>query len=147
MQAEGIASTAKHFIGDGGTLRGDDRGETTLPLDELIAVHGQGYVEAIDKDVMSVMSSFNSWYGDKIHGSKAIITDLLRDEMGFEGMVVSDWNGIGEVAGCTNDDCAQAINAGVDMLMVPAEWKLLYHNTLAQVASGEIPEARIDEAV
>ena len=83
MQAEGIASTAKHFIGDGGTLRGDDRGETTLPLDELIAVHGQGYVEAIDKDVMSVMSSFNSWYGDKIHGSKAILTDLLRDEMGF----------------------------------------------------------------
>ena len=147
MQAEGIASTAKHFIGDGGTLRGDDRGETTLPLDELIAVHGQGYVEAIDKDVMSVMSSFNSWYGDKIHGSKAILTDLLRGEMGFEGMVVSDWNGIGEVAGCTNDDCAQAINAGVDMLMVPAEWKSLYHNTLAQVASGEIAEARIDEAV
>ena len=74
---------------------------------------------------MSVMSSFNSWYGDKIHGSKAILTDLLRGEMGFEGMVVSDWNGIGEVAGCTNDDCAQAINAGVDMLMVPDEWKSL----------------------
>ena len=147
MQAEGIASTAKHFIGDGGTLRGDDRGETTLPLEELIAIHGRGYEEAIEKDVMSVMSSFNSWYGDKIHGSKAILTDLLREEMGFEGMVVSDWNGVGEVLGCTNDDCAQAINAGIDMVMVPADWKSLYHNTLEQAASGEISEARIDEAV
>ena len=147
MQAEGIASTAKHFIGDGGTLRGDDRGDTSLPLEELVAIHGQGYVEAIDKDVMSVMSSFNSWYGDKIHGSKAILTDLLRGDMGFEGMVVSDWNGVGEVLGCTNDDCAQAVNAGIDMVMVPADWKSLYHNMLEQVASGEISEARIDEAV
>ena len=96
MQAEGVASTAKHFIGDGGTLRGDDRGETTLPLDQLVDIHGRGYVEAINEDVMSVMASFNSWYGDKIHGSKAVLTDLLRDEMGFDGMVVSDWNGIGE---------------------------------------------------
>ena len=92
MQDEGVASTAKHFIGDGGTLRGDDRGDTSMSLEDLVAIHGQGYVEAIDKDVMSVMSSFNSWYGEKIHGSKAILTDLLRDDMGFDGMVVSDWN-------------------------------------------------------
>lgn len=147
MQEEGVASTAKHFIGDGGTLRGDDRGDTSMPLDDLIAIHGQGYVEAIDKDVMSVMSSFNSWYGDKIHGSKAILTDLLRDRMGFEGMVVSDWNGVGEVLGCTNDNCAQAINAGVDMVMAPGNWKPLYYNMLDQVAAGEISLARINEAV
>ena len=147
MQEEGVASTAKHFIGDGGTLRGDDRGDTSMPLDDLIAIHGQGYVEAIDKDVMSVMSSFNSWYGDKIHGSKAILTDLLRDKMGFEGMVVSDWNGVGEVLGCTNDNCAQAINAGVDMVMAPGNWKPLYYNMLDQVAAGEISLARINEAV
>jgi len=147
MQEEGVASTAKHFIGDGGTLRGDDRGDTSMPLDDLIAIHGQGYVEAIDKDVMSVMSSFNSWYGDKIHGSKAILTDLLRGRMGFEGMVVSDWNGVGEVLGCTNDNCAQAINAGVDMVMAPGNWKPLYYNMLDQVAAGEISLARINEAV
>ena len=147
MQEEGVASTAKHFIGDGGTLRGDDRGDTSMPLDDLIAIHGQGYVEAIDKDVMSVMSSFNSWYGDKIHGSKAILTDLLRGRMGFEGMVVSDWNGVGEVLGCTNDNCAQAINAGVDMVMAPGNWKPLYYNMLDQVAAGEISRARINEAV
>ena len=147
MQDEGVASTAKHFIGDGGTLRGDDRGDTSMSLEDLVAIHGQGYVEAIDKDVMSVMSSFNSWYGEKIHGSKAILTDLLRDDMGFEGMVVSDWNGIGEVLGCTNDNCAQAINAGVDMVMAPGNWKPLYSNMLDQVATGEISMARIDEAV
>ena len=147
MQAEGVASTAKHFIGDGGTLRGDDRGETTLPLDQLVDIHGRGYVEAINEDVMSVMASFNSWYGDKIHGSKVILTDLLRDEMGFGGMVVSDWNGIGEVLGCTNDDCAKAVNAGIDMIMAPADWKPLYYNLLEQVKSGEISIDRIDEAV
>ncbi len=147
MQDEGVASTAKHFIGDGGTLRGDDRGETTLPLEDLVAIHGQGYVEAIDKDVMSVMASFNSWYGEKIHGSEAILTDLLRDEMGFKGMVVSDWNGVGEVLGCTNDNCAQAINAGVDMVMAPGNWKPLYYNMLDQVANGDISMERINEAV
>lgn len=147
MQDEGVASTAKHFIGDGGTLRGDDRGDTSMSLDDLVAVHGQGYVEAIDKDVMSVMASFNSWYGEKIHGSKSILTDLLRDDMGFKGMVVSDWNGIGEVLGCTNDNCAQAINAGVDMVMAPGNWKPLYYNTLDQVKTGEISIARINEAV
>ena len=147
MQAEGVASTAKHFIGDGGTLRGDDRGDTSMPLEELVAIHGRGYVEAIDKDVMSVMSSFNSWYGEKIHGSKAILTDLLREDMGFSGMVVSDWNGVGEVLGCTNDNCAQAINAGVDMVMAPGNWKPLYYNMLDQVANGEISVARINEAV
>ena len=147
MQNEGVASTAKHFIGDGGTLRGDDRGDTSLSLEDLVAVHGQGYVEAIDKDVMSVMASFNSWYGEKIHGSKSILTDLLRDDMGFKGMVVSDWNGVGEVLGCTNDNCAQAINAGVDMVMAPGNWKPLYYNTLDQVKTGEISIARINEAV
>lgn len=147
MQDEGVASTAKHFIGDGGTLRGDDRGDTSLSLEDLVAVHGQGYVEAIDKDVMSVMASFNSWYGEKIHGSKSILTDLLRDDMGFKGMVVSDWNGVGEVLGCTNDNCAQAINAGVDMVMAPGNWKPLYYNTLDQVKTGEISIARINEAV
>ena len=147
MQAEGVASTAKHFIGDGGTLRGDDRGETSLPLDGLVSIHGQGYVQAIDKDVMSVMASFNSWYGKKIHGSKAILTDLLREDLGFDGMVVSDWNGIGEVLGCTNDNCAQAINAGIDMVMVPSDWKSLYHTMLQQVDDGVISVERIDEAV
>ena len=147
MQEQGLVATAKHFIGDGGTFRGVDQGDTRLPLEELLSVHGAGYFEAIDAGVMSVMASFNSWNGDKIHGNKELLTDVLKDRMGFEGFVVTDWNGIGQVAGCTNDNCAQAINAGVDMVMAPEDWKSLHANIVAQVRSGEISEARIDDAV
>ena len=96
---------------------------------------------------MTVMASFNSWNGDKIHGSSELLTRLLRDELGFNGFVVSDWNGIGQVAGCEPDNCVQAINAGIDMVMVPKDWRTLLHNMIEQVQAGAITEARIDEAV
>jgi beta-glucosidase len=100
------------------------------------------------------MASFNSWndvaagkdYG-KVHGSKDMLTGILKAKLGFDGFVVSDWNGIAEVPGCRNDSCAQSINAGVDMIMVPDDWKAFIANTIAQVKSGEIPMARIDDAV
>ena len=147
MQAEGVVATAKHFIGDGATYAGDDQGDARLPLETLVAEHGAGYVPAFEAGVMSVMASFNSWNGEKVHGSRTLLTDVLRGDMGFDGFVVSDWNGIGQVKGCTADNCVQAINAGVDMIMVPEDWKSLIANMKAQVASGEITEARIDEAV
>ena len=147
MQGEGIVATAKHFIGDGGTWRGVDQGDTRNDLVSLIDTHGQGYVTAIDANVMTVMASFNSWNGDKLHGSKTLLTDVLRDQLGFDGFVISDWNGIGQVVGCTNDSCPQAINAGVDMVMAPEDWKALLENTIAQVNSGEISGERVDEAV
>ena len=147
MQGEGIVATAKHFIGDGGTWRGEDQGDIQTDLASLISTHGQGYVSAIDADVMTVMASFNSWNGDKLHGSQTLLTDVLRGQLGFDGFVVSDWNGIGQVAGCANDSCPQAINAGVDMLMVPEDWKALLANIVAQVNAGVISNARIDEAV
>ena len=86
------------------------------------------------------MASFNSWndvtagvdYG-KVHGSRAILTDILKTRLGFDGFVVSDWNGIGEVPGCKDDSCAQAINAGIVMAMVPEQWKSFIANTIAQV--------------
>ena len=135
----------KHFIGDGGTYRGVDQGDTRLDLETLLKVHGQGYYRALDAGVLSVMASFNSWNGDKIHGNRELLTDVLRGELGFDGFVVSDWNGIGQVSGCTPDSCAQAINAGIDMVMVPEDWRTLYDNMLAQAHSGEITEARVDE--
>jgi beta-glucosidase len=68
--------------------------------------------------------------------------------MGFDGFVVGDWNGHGQVKGCTNESCPQTVNAGLDIFMVPTDaWKPLYENTIAQVKSGEIPQARIDDAV
>ena len=147
MQAEGIVATAKHFIGDGGTHRGIDQGDTRLSKDDLMTIHGQGYLSAIEAGVMTVMASFNSWNGEKIHGNSELLTGLLRDELGFDGFVVSDWNGIGQVAGCEPDNCVQAINAGIDMVMVPKDWRTLLDNMIEQVRAGEITEARIDEAV
>jgi len=147
MQDEGIVATAKHFIGDGGTYRGIDQGDTRLDLETLLERHGQGYLEAISAGTMSVMATFNSWNGEKVHGSRELLTDVLKHRLGFEGFVVSDWNGIGQVSGCENDDCAQAINAGIDMIMVPEDWKTMLANTIAQVRSGEISIERIDDAV
>jgi beta-glucosidase len=142
-----VIATAKHFIGDGGTHRGIDQGDSIMSLQELLNEHGQGYYEALDAEVQTVMASFNSWNGIKIHGHKFLLTDILKNEMGFDGFIVSDWNGIGQVEGCTNSSCAQAINAGVDMVMVPEKWKAFLKNTLTQVRAGEIPMARIDDAV
>jgi beta-glucosidase len=93
------------------------------------------------------MVSFNSWNGDKLHGHKQLLTGVLKEQMGFDGILVTDWNGIGQVKGCNNQSCAQAINAGVDMIMVPKVWKKTLFNLIAQVKRGEVPMARIDDAV
>lgn len=142
-----VLATAKHFIGDGGTDRGIDRGNNLSPERQLLDMHGQGYVAALNAGVQTVMASYNSWQGWKIHGQHYLITDVLKARMGFDGLVVSDWDGIDEVQGCSKDKCAQAINAGIDLLMVPNDWKPFIGNTLMQVRSGEIAEARIDDAV
>lgn len=147
LQSEGLLATAKHFFGDGGTYRGIDQGDTRGSIETLLEIHGQGYYSALDGGVTSVMASFNSINGSKIHGDKSILDDLLRDQLGFEGFTIGDWNGHGQVPGCTNESCAQAIKAGMDMVMVPEDWKALLLNTVAQVESGVISEGRIDEAV
>ena len=149
-----VVATAKHFIGDGGTDQGKDQGVTKSSNAEMINLHAQGYYSALDAGAQTVMASFNSWhdvdagvdYG-KIHGSKALMTDVLKTKMGFDGLIVSDWNGIAQVTGCTNDSCPQAINAGIDMVMVPDDWKAFIANTVKQVEAGQIPMARIDDAV
>ncbi len=82
-----------------------------------------------------------------MHGNRELLTDALKGDMAFNGFVVGDWNGHGQVPGCTNTSCAASINAGVDMFMAPDSWKGLYENTLAQARSGEIPAARLDDAV
>lgn len=147
MQQQNIAATAKHFIGDGGTFRGIDQGDTRLSLEQLLLEHGIGYSEAIAADVLTVMASFNSWNGEKLHGSYDLITTILKEGLGFDGFVVSDWNGIGQIPGCSNESCAQAINAGIDMIMVPEDWQPFLTNTLAQIERGEIAMSRIDDAV
>ena len=142
-----MLANVKHFLGDGGTTDGIDQGETAVSEEVLRDIHGAGYPPAIQSGALVVMASFNSWHGEKMHGFKPMLTDVLVGRMGFDGFVVGDWNGHGQVAGCTNISCAKAFNAGLDMFMAPDSWKGLYHNTLAQVKSGEISMERLDEAV
>ena len=143
-----VISTVKHFIGDGGTVGGDDQGDNQDSEQALFDVHAQGYVGGLTAGAQSVMASFNSWHGKKIHGSKYLLNDVLKERMGFDGFVVGDWNGHGQINGCTNDNCPAAVNAGLDMYMVPTDaWKPLMENTIKQVEQGIIPLARIDDAV
>ncbi len=147
VDASHVAATAKHFLADGGTFEGKDQGDAKVDEKELIAKHAMGYPAAIDAGALTVMASFSSWQGIKHHGNKGLLTDALKKKMGFEGFVVGDWNGHGQVAGCSVTDCAQSINAGLDMFMAPDSWKGLYETTLKQAKDGTIPAARLDDAV
>lgn len=149
-----VMATAKHFIGDGATWQGVDQGVARVDKATMVNVHGAGYYGALEAGVLSVMASYNSWddiadgvnYG-KMTGSRALLTGALKDKMGFRGFVVSDYNAIGQLPGCSNASCPQAIDAGIDMVMVPDDWKAFIANTMHQVQDGQIPMARINDAV
>jgi beta-glucosidase len=142
-----VAATAKHFFGDGGTAQGVDQGDVNGDINELMGIHAAPYPAAIGTGVASVMASFNSINGTKMHGNKPLLTDELRGKLGFEGVVVGDWNGHGQVKGCTNADCPQSLLAGLDIYMVPEDWRALHASLVRQVKDGTIPMARLDEAV
>ncbi|QNM81867.1 glycoside hydrolase family 3 protein [Sphingomonas sabuli] len=142
-----VIATAKHFVGDGGTAGGKDQGDTPGDAATLRDIHGAGYPVAIAAGVQSIMASFSSVGGKKVHGDRDLLTVALKDQMRFDGLVVGDWNAHGQVEGCTNVNCPASINAGLDMYMAPDSWKDLYDNTLKQARSGEIPATRLDDAV
>ncbi|MCX2834591.1 glycoside hydrolase family 3 protein [Microbulbifer thermotolerans] len=142
-----LVSAAKHFVGDGGTTRGRDRGDTQVSEKDLAEIHAAGYISALKAGVQTIMASFNSWNGERLHGHAYLLTEVLKNRLGFDGFVVGDWNGHRFVPGCTVESCPQAINAGLDMFMVPSDWKALYENTLAQAKSGEISAERLNDAV
>ncbi|MCB0716930.1 MAG: exo 1,3/1,4-beta-D-glucan glucohydrolase [Bacteroidetes bacterium] len=142
-----LIASAKHFLGDGGTLNGKDQGDNVSSEEHLRDIHAAGYLEAVPAGVQTIMASFNTWQGVKMHGNRSLLQTILKDRMGFNGFVVGDWNGHGQVDGCTVTSCAPAFNAGLDMFMAPDSWKDLYENTVRQVESGEISEARLDDAV
>lgn len=147
LQAGHVAATAKHFLGDGGTAHGQDQGDDQIDEEELIARHAQGYPAAIDAGVLTVMASYSSWQGEKMHGNRALLTDVLKGRMGFAGFVVGDWNAHAQLPGCQAGSCAAAFNAGIDMFMAPYAWKELFASTLTQVRSGEISRQRLEDAV
>ena len=147
LTGEHVIATAKHFIGDGGTQLGIDKGDAIGEVDALLKLHGAGYQPAFDAGVQTVMASFSSINGKKMHGSKYLLTDVLRGKMGFDGFVVGDWNGHAEVPGCTATDCPESLEAGVDMYMAPDSWEGLYDSLLGQAKSGELSAEALDLAV
>jgi beta-glucosidase len=142
-----ILATAKHWVGDGGTTGGDDQGDTQISEAELRRLHIPPYVDAIQKGVGSVMISYSSWNGQKLHGHKYLITDVLKGELGFSGLVVSDWAGIDQLPGDYASDVRTAINAGIDMVMVPHDYKLFTGTLRNEINAGSVPMTRIDDAV
>jgi len=149
-----VLATAKHWLGDGGTFHGVDQGETLTSEANLARTHAAGYYGALSADVQTVMVSYSSFTDTatdhawgKMHGNRHLVGDVLKKRLGFNGLVVSDWNGIEQVPGCIKAHCPQAINAGIDLAMVPEEWKAFIPATVEDVRSGRIPMSRIDDAV
>ncbi len=142
-----ILASAKHFLGDGGTFGGKDRGDTRVTEDELRRIHLPGYIGCVKAGVGSVMVSYSSWNGQPMHGNKHLITDVLKGELGFEGFVVTDWAAIDMMAKDYSQDVEVAINAGIDMVMVPNKFREFIADLKALVAAGRVPMARIDDAV
>jgi beta-glucosidase len=156
-----VLACAKHFVGDGGTQWGTgkpgpaapcgrfplDQGDVRLPEPELRRIHMRAYVDAIQAGVGSIMPSYSSWNGEKCSGSRRLLTDVLKGELGFEGFLISDYDAIDALPGDYRSDVRQAINGGMDMVMVPGKYREFFATLKGLVTAGEVPAARIDDAV
>ena len=147
LQAEGVMACNKHWVGDGATLHGIDQGETRLSWEELERTHVAPYYPSLAAGVMSVMVSFNSWNGEKCHGHEFLLRTLLKTRLGFDGIVVSDWNGIDYLDEDFDEAVAQSVNAGIDLFMVPEKWRTFVDALLRQVTENKVDTSRIDDAV
>ncbi|HUF00506.1 MAG TPA: glycoside hydrolase family 3 N-terminal domain-containing protein [Anaerolineales bacterium] len=151
-----VLGTPKHFIGDGATIWDSsstndyklDQGNMQVPEELVRKVYLPPYQSAVDAGAMNVMASFSSWKGTKIHGEQYLLTKVLKDELGFTGFIVSDWQGMDQVF---PDDyyasIVTSVNAGVDMNMVPYDYVTFIETMMNAVNNGDIPESRVDEAV
>jgi len=153
-----VLACAKHYVGDGGTSWNSaphlaaqgarlDQGDTRLSEAELRRIHLAGYPAAIAAGVGSIMPSYNSWNGEKASGSKRLLTDILKTELGFEGFLISDYNALDQLPGDRRAQVKQSINAGMDMVMVPEKYKEFYAALKDLAEKGEVPMARVDDAV
>jgi beta-glucosidase len=156
-----VLGCAKHYVADGGTAWGTgmpsgdapggrfplDQGDARLSEAELRRLHLPGYVTAIAAGVGTIMPSYSSWNGEKASGSKRLLTDILKGELGFEGFLISDYNAIDQLPGDRRADVKQSINAGMDMVMVPQHYREFFATLKGLVEAGEVPLARVDDAV
>jgi beta-glucosidase len=154
-----VAASAKHFVADGGTAFGSsttanmgvqyllDQGDAQIDEATLRSVHLPPYTAGVDAGAATVMVSFSSWNGVKMHAHSDLLTGVLRDELGFEGFVVSDWQGIDQIPGDYTSDVVTAINAGIDMVMVPYDYRRFIDTLTKAVERGDVSQERIDQAV
>lgn len=162
-----VLASVKHFVADGGTTWGStskyewlngnwqapgdtymiDQGDARIDEDMLRAVHLPPYKAAIEAGAQNVMVSFSSWNGLKMHAQRYLITDVLKGEFGFEGFVISDWMAVGQIDPDYSTSVITSINAGMDMVMVPYDYKKFIATLTAAVESGDVSMERIDDAV
>jgi len=149
-----VLACAKHYAGDGGTAWGStrrgfglDQGDTRVDEQTLRRIHLPGYIAAIRAGVGSIMPSYSSWNGVKCSASKRLLTEILKQELGFEGFLVSDYNAIDQLSPNYKTAIEMSINAGMDMAMTPRRYREFFDSLKALVQEGKVPVARIDDAV
>ncbi|MFW6035623.1 MAG: glycoside hydrolase family 3 protein [Halothermotrichaceae bacterium] len=154
MNGDYVIATAKHYLGDGGVEMSTgpygylDRGDVSVSEAVLREIHMEGYLEAIEADVGAIMVSHTSWQGTKMHAQRYLITEVLKEELGFKGIVISDYNSIHYIeAPSFYDQVVKSVNAGIDMFMEPTDWKQFIETLLKAVEDGDVSEARINDAV
>ena len=149
-----VVACAKHWLADGGTFEGEDRGTARCTEDVLRNVHAAGFLSAVEAGVQTVMASYNGWVGsgrteERLHGSEYLLTTVLKEKIGFDGIVVGDWDAHQHVPGCSEGDANNVIKAGLDILMISSreKWTAVHRTALAAIHSGDIPMSRVDDAV
>ena len=148
-----VLACAKHFIGDGGTQDGIDQGNDVCDEATVRKLYLPPYQAAIKAGVGSIMVSYSSWNGKKMSGSKHLLTDVLKGELGFQGILVSDWAAIDQISPDYKSDVEASVNAGLDMVMIPNgpgkpnNYVEFINDLKDLVAEGRVPLARIDDAV
>ncbi|KAL3828643.1 hypothetical protein ACJIZ3_017445 [Penstemon smallii] len=146
-----VAACAKHFVGDGGTTRGIDENNTVIDYKGLLNIHMPAYLDSIRKGVATVMVSYSSWNGDKMHANKDLVTGFLKNKLKFRGFVISDWQGIDRITDPPHSNyplsVQQGVLAGIDMIMLPENFQEFIDDLTTQVKNNIIPMSRIDDAV
>jgi beta-glucosidase len=147
LDRDGVIGCAKHWVGDGGTNHGIDQGNTTAAMEELSRVHMTAYHSAINAGVLTVMASLSSWQGQKCHGHHHLLTEVLKQRLNFDGLLLSDWDAIDYLADYYYDAIGTAVNAGIDMFMVSQQWWQFIDHLTHHVERGSVSMERIDDAV
>ncbi|KAK8623557.1 hypothetical protein V6N13_118440 [Hibiscus sabdariffa] len=146
-----VAGCSKHYVGDGGTVDGINENNTIVNDSTLYGIHMPGYVDSMAKGIATVMASYSSVNGVKMHANKQLLTDYLKGKLGFKGFVISDWQGIDRITSPPHSNYTFSIQtsvvAGVDMIMVPYEYKEFINGLVGLVKKNDIPMSRIDDAV